>query len=142
MRPNRPFALLGSFVALIVFSGLIGLALGTEAYSKLAPLGYDEPRFHMVNAAQIRFSYRLPPGLTWNAAYDHLTRQGWVIRDYELLVWPDLVNDKRTAAVFLRFGWIPLGREWLLLRRDTIDPQRFAVEIIQCTPVALLVPCA
>jgi len=141
MRPKGPFALLGSFAVFIVFSSVIWLALGAEAYSGLAPLGSDEPRFLALNATQVRFSYRLPHGLTWSAAYDRLTKQGWVIRDYELLVWPDLMDDRRAAAVLLRFGWMALGRERLLIRRDAIDPQRFAVEIIQCTPIALLGPC-
>jgi hypothetical protein len=141
MRHQGPFLLLSSFVVVFVLSSAAWLALSVEPYSGLAPLGSDELRFQVLNAAQVQLSYRLPRGLTWSAVYDRLTRQGWVIRDDDLLIWPELMDDSHTAAVFLRFGWLPLGRRRLTTHRDAIDSQRFVVEIIECAPIALLAPC-
>jgi|SRR5579859_1421005 len=133
--------LLGSLIVAIVLSSAVWLAPGAKAYSSLVPLGSDELRFEVVNGVEVQLSYRLPRGQTWRAVYDRFTNQGWVMRDAELLIWPELMDDTHAAAVFLRFGWQPLGRQKLLIHRDVVDPQRFVVEMTRCAPIALLASC-
>src|SRR5258707_11419387 len=132
MRHRRLSSLLGSVVTVILLGTAVWLALGIEAFYRLAPSGSDEFRIQIVNISQVQLSYRLPRGLPWPAVYDRLTNQGRMIRDDEFLVWPYLMDNSHTAAVFWRVGWLRLGRQWLTVHRDTNDPQRFVVEIIQC----------
>src|SRR5207244_1331746 len=113
-----------------------------ESFYRLAPPGSDEFSVQVVNTAQVQLSYRLPRGLPWPAVYESLTNQGWVLRDEELLEWPDLIDDTHTSAVFWRSGWLHLGRQWLAVHRDRNDPQRFVVEIIQCAANAFSASCA
>jgi hypothetical protein len=141
IRGRRQILLFGHAVLLILLGTIIWLALSVEAFYRLAPPGSDEFRIQLVNASQVKVSYRLPRGLPWRAVYDRLTNQGWIIRDDELLVWPDLMDDSHTAAVFWRSGWLGFGRQWLTVHKDLNDPQRFMVEIVQCAANALSAPC-
>src|SRR6266487_4020832 len=93
MSNRRQSLLMGSVVTLLLLCALVWLALGVESFYRLAPPGSDEFRVQVVNTAQVQLSYRLPRGLSWLAVYESLTNQGWVLRDEELLEWPDLIDD-------------------------------------------------
>src|ERR1700674_2526033 len=134
--------LLGGACLLVLFGGAILLALSVEGISDWLPPGSDALRVQAPNASALQFRYRLPRGLDWSTVVNRLANQGWVIKNDELLIWPDLLDDGQTAAVFWRSGWLRLGRQSLTLRRDTIDRQRFRVEITQCIRFALSAPCA
>jgi hypothetical protein len=134
--------LLGSALVVVVFGSAIWLARTVEGLSDWWPPGSDALRVQMPNAAELQLRYRLPRGLAWSTVYSRLTNQGWVLKDDELLVWPDLLNDGHTAAVFWRSGWLRLGRQRLTVRRDTSVPQRFIIEITQCVGLAPAAPCA
>ncbi len=78
------------------------------------------------------FTFRLPRCQTLNAVYGYLSSQGWIIQDDTLLVWPDLLDDNRTSAVFWKDGWGHLVTQRLHVHRDTSEPRRFAAELITC----------
>ena len=126
---------------LILLGTAVWLALGIEVVYRLAPPGSDEFRIQVVNTSQVQMSYRLPRGLPWPKVYDRLANQGWMLRDTELLIWPDLMDDGQTAGVFWRSGWLGLGRQWLKIHRDTNDPRRFVVQITQCAAHAFSAAC-
>jgi len=132
--------LLGGAMALVVIGSTLWLGLSVKGLSAWMPPGTDALRVQAPNAAELQLRYRLPRGLDWNTVYNRLTNQGWALRDDELLVWPDLLDDGYTAAVFGRSGWLGLGRQWLTLHRDVTDRQRFIVEITQCIGPALTAP--
>ena len=134
--------LVGCATVLVLLVGAAWLPLGIERASGWLPAGSDEVRFRVVNTTRVQLSYRLPRGFTWNTVYHRLTNQGWMIRDAEILVWPDLLDDNRTAAVFWRTEGPRVGRQWLRVRRDMSDHQRFVVEITQCVPVVFSASCA
>jgi len=142
MGRRELFLLLGGACVLALFGGAVWLALSLEGISDWLPPGSDALRVQMPNAFELQFRYRLPRGLDWSTVYNRLANQGWVIRDDELLMWPDLLDDGYTAAVFWRSGWLRLGRQWLSVHRDTTDRQRFIVEITQCVGAGRASPCA
>jgi hypothetical protein len=122
--------------------GALWLALSVAGVGDWLPPGSDGLRIQAPNPTELRLHYRLPRGLTWSSVYSRLTNQGWALREEELLMWPDLLDDGRTAAVFWRSGWLRLGRQWLTVKRDTTDRQRFIIEITQCVGLAPAAPCA
>ncbi len=134
--------LLGGAFLLVLFGGGIWLALSVEGVGDWMPPGSDALQVQVPNASALQFRYRLPRGLDWSTVYNRLANQGWVLREDVLLVWPDLLDDGYTAAVFWRSGWLRLGRQWLTVHRDTTDRQRFIVEITQCVRLALSAACA
>jgi hypothetical protein len=129
-------------MVLVVIGSALWLALSVAALSDWMPSGSDALRVQAPNATAVQLRYRLPRGLDWNTVYNRLANQGWALRDDELLVWPDLLDDGTTAAVFWRSGWLGLGRQWLTLHRDITDRQRFIIEITQCVGPVLTAPCA
>jgi hypothetical protein len=141
MGNRKPYLLFGSVVTVILLGAVVWLALGIEAFYRAVPPGSDDFRIQLVNHSGVRLSYRLPRGLPWHDLYNRLANQDWVIRDEDLLVWPDLMDDRHAAAVFWRPGWLDSGRQWLTVRRDMNDPQSFVVEITQCAANALSAPC-
>jgi hypothetical protein len=126
----------------MLFGGAVRLALSARGVSDWLPPGSDALGVRAPNASALQFRYRLPRGLAWSTVNNRLANEGWVLRDDELLVWPDLLDDGNTAAVFWRSGWLRLGRQWLTIHRDTPDRQRFVVEITQCVGTAVAAPCA
>src|SRR5260370_30659720 len=100
MGRRELFLLLGGACVLALFGGAVWLALSLEGISDWLPPGSDALRVQMPNAFQLQFRYRLPRGLDWSTVYNRLANQGWVIKNDELLIWPDLMDDCQTAAVF------------------------------------------
>ena len=132
---------IGCATMLVVLGSAASLRMGFEEVTGSLPAGSDELRFQVLSTTQLQFSYRLPRGFTWTTVYERLGRQGWIVRDDEILVWPEMLDDGRAAAVFWRTGWLRLGRQLLKVHRDSSDQQKFVVEIIQCAPNVFSASC-
>jgi hypothetical protein len=142
MRQHRLFLLCSGVVALVLLVGFIDLALTLETISPLVPAGSREIQLKSVTPWEARISYKLPRGETWTAIYDRLRPQGWdIYDDGPNVLWPDLMDDSRTIATFRRLGWFNLVHQWLTVRRVSLAPAVFTVEIVQCVRFAPVGMC-